>query len=358
MRVLHVDSSLGWRGGQNQVVLTAQGMAARGHVVTVVCRAGGALEGRVREAGLDAIPVVFSGDAWPQAAWSLARIARSSRPDIVHLHDANSVGAGVIARRLLGLRAPLVASRRVDFALRGTFSRLKYRSCERIVAVSRAIAAVLEASGVPPRRIRLVYEGVSDRSPLPGGLNALRELGVPADALVVGNIAALTDHKDHATLVEAAALVLRRVPSAAFVVLGEGDLRPRIEARIAELGIADRFVLAGFRADVDRLLPTFGVLCLSSHMEGLGTSLLDAMAFRRPIVATAAGGISEVVDDAVNGRLVPPRDPQALAHALTELLSSSELRESMGCAGRRRFEERFTAERMVGATIRVYEEVL
>jgi glycosyltransferase involved in cell wall biosynthesis len=357
MRVLHVDSSLGWRGGQNQVILTAQGMAASGHVVTVVCRAGGALEGRVREAGLDAVPVVFSGDAWPQAAWSLARVARAIRPDIVHLHDPNSVGAGVIARRLLGLRAPLIASRRVDFAMRGTFSRLKYRSCERVVAVSRAIAAVLEAGGLPPGRIRLVYEGVPDRPPLPGGSKALRELGVPADALVVGNIAALTDHKDHATLVEAAALVLRRVPSAAFVVLGEGDLRPHIESRMAALGIGDRFVLAGFRADVDRLLPAFSVLCLSSHMEGLGTSLLDGMAFRLPIVATAAGGISEAVDDGVTGRLVPARDPEALANALTEVLLSSELRARMGCAGRRRFEERFTAERMVDATMRVYEEV-
>jgi L-malate glycosyltransferase len=358
MKVLHVDSSLGWRGGQNQVLLTAQGMAARGHAVTVVCRAGGSLERRAREAGLDALPVAFSGDAWPQAAWSLARFARASRPNIVHLHDSNSVGAGVIARRLLGLRAPLIASRRVDFALRGAFSRLKYRSCERIVVVSRAIAEVLEAGGLPSGRIRLVYEGVPDRPPLPGGPDALRELGVPADALVVGNIAALADHKDHATLVEAAALVLRRVPSAAFVVLGEGDLRPRIESRIAELGIGDRFVLAGFRADVDRLLPAFSVLCLSSHMEGLGTSLLDGMAFRLPIVATAAGGISEVVDDAVNGRLVPPRDSEALANALTEVLLSPELRASMGCAGRRRFEQCFTAERMVDATMRVYEEVL
>jgi glycosyltransferase involved in cell wall biosynthesis len=358
MKVLHVDSSRSWRGGQNQVVLTAQGLAARGHAVRLVCRAGGQLEARIREAGLDVNPIAFSGDAWPQAAWSLSRIARTSRPDVVHLHDPNAVGAGVLARRLLGLRAPLVASRRVDFALRGRCSRLKYRSCDRVVAVSRAIATVLEEGGLSPERVRLVYEGVPDRPPLNGGAGALRELGVPADALVVGNVAALTDHKDHATLVEAAALVSRRIPRVVFLVLGEGEQRPRIESRVAELGIRDRVVLAGFRDDVDRFLPTFDVFCLSSHMEGLGTSLLDAMAFARPIVATAAGGICEAVEDGLNGRLVPPRNPQALADALVETLSSPELRASMGRAGRRRFEERFTAGRMVDETLRVYEEVL
>jgi glycosyltransferase involved in cell wall biosynthesis len=181
---------------------------------------------------------------------------------------------------------------------------------------------------------------------------------VAPGAPIVGNVAALTDHKDHATLLEAAPLVLARVPEARFVVVGEGELRPALEARVAALGLGGRFILAGFRDDVDALLPAFTVFCLSSHSEGLGTSLLDAMNFERPIVATAAGGIPEAVEEGVTGRVVPIRDVQALADALVDVLSDEGRREVMGRAARRRFEERFTADRMVEETLRVYEERL
>jgi glycosyltransferase involved in cell wall biosynthesis len=116
-------------------------------------------------------------------------------------------------------------------------------------------------------------------------------------------------------------------------------------------------VFAGFRRDLDRILPAFSIFCLSSHLEGLGTSLLDAMAFGLPVVATAAGGIPEAVDDGVSGRIVPPRDPTALADALADVLSDEERRKTLGAAGRRLFLQRFTADRMVEETLRVVEEI-
>jgi glycosyltransferase involved in cell wall biosynthesis len=170
----------------------------------------------------------------------------------------------------------------------------------------------------------------------------------------VGNVAALTDHKDHRTLLAAAARVLAERPDTRFVVLGEGELRGALEAQADSLGIGERVVFAGFRGDLDRLIPAFDVFCLSSHMEGLGTSLLDAMAFARPVVATAAGGIPEAIEDGVNGRLAPPRDAAALGQALLAVLGDEQLRSRMGAAGRRRYEERFTAEKMVEATLAAY----
>ena len=121
----------------------------------------------------------------------------------------------------LGSRARLVATRRVDFRVRSAFSRAKYRRATPVIAVSQAIARVLEADGFPAGDVRVVYEGVPDRVPQPGGRDALAELGVPRDALVVGNVAALTDHKDHATLLEAAARVAGRVPSMWLVIVGD-----------------------------------------------------------------------------------------------------------------------------------------
>jgi glycosyltransferase involved in cell wall biosynthesis len=356
VKVLHVDSARGWRGGQNQVLLTAQGMARRGHQVLLACQRGGVLEQRARAAGLDVRPQRFQGDLSPAAWLGLRRLLARERPDAVQLHDPHALACGVLAARG-ARRVPLVATRRVDFALHGRWSRWKYGSAARVVAVSDAIRSVLVRDGLAAERLRVVYEGVRDRPPGVGGREALATLGVPLGAPVIGNVAALTDHKDHATLLRAARLVLDRAPHARFVVVGEGELRPRLLALHGELGLGESCLLPGFRDDLDRLLPAFSIFCLSSHMEGLGTSLLDAMAFARPVVATRAGGIPEAVEDGVTGRLVPPRDPSALAAALLELLGDEARRDAMGRAGRRRFEERFTAERMVEATLAVYAEL-
>jgi len=175
---------------------------------------------------------------------------------------------------------------------------------------------------------------------------------------VIGNVAALTDHKDQATLLEAAARVFAARPEARLVIAGEGELRGALEQRARRPDLAGRVVFAGFRDDLDRLLPAFDVFCLSSHMEGLGTSLLDAMCFARPIVATAAGGIPEAVEDGVSGRVVPVRDPEALAGALLELLTDTRRAATLGAAGRARFEAGFSVERMVDATLAAYAEAV
>jgi glycosyltransferase involved in cell wall biosynthesis len=355
--VLHVDTAAGWRGGQNQVLLTAGGAAARGRRTAIACRRGGPLAARAAAAGVAVHPIGFRGDLWPPAILALARLVRREAPRVLFLHDPHAVSAGLLALRLAG-RRPLVAVRRVDFPLTSALSRRKYAACDRVVVVSRAIGRVVEAGGVPAERLRLVYEGVVDRAPAPGGREALAELGVPDGVPVVGNVAALTDHKDHATLVEAMARLRPRVPEARLVVCGEGPLRNALDQQVRARGLEDRVVFAGFRGDLDRLMPAFSVFCLSSHLEGLGTSLLDAMAFGLPIVATAAGGIPEAVLDGENGRLAPPRDAAALAEALAAVLGDDARRRAYGEAGRRLFLERFTAERMVDATLAVAAEVL
>ena len=173
----------------------------------------------------------------------------------------------------------------------------------------------------------------------------------------MGTVAALTDHKDLGTLLTAAAAVVARRPDVRFVIVGDGEERAALEAQAAVLQLGDRAIFAGFRQDLDRLLPAFDVFCLSSKMEGLGTSLLDAMCFGRPVVATAAGGIPEAVEDGVTGRVVPVQDPAALAAALFDVLADDALRARFGAAGRARFAERFSAERMVDATLAVYAEI-
>lgn len=346
-----MDTARGWRGGQNQVLLTAKGMARRGHEIVVACRAKAPLHERARAAGIEAHPIAFGGDFAPWPALAMWRLVRAFRPHVVHLHDPHAAAAALAVRPGA---ARLVAARRVDFPLRGRLSRWKYARCRRVIAVSQAVSRVLAADGLDPGLVTVVYEGVPDRAPTAGGEDALRRLGVPAGAPVIGNVAALTPHKGHETLIAAAARVVARVPEARVVIVGQGALEAKLRAQARALGVADRVLFAGFRADVDRLIPAFDVFCLSSHMEGLGTSLLDAMCYARAVVATTAGGIPEAVEDGVTGRAVPPRDADALAEALVAVLADRPRREAMGAAGRRRFLERFTADRMVEETLAVY----
>ncbi len=175
---------------------------------------------------------------------------------------------------------------------------------------------------------------------------------------MVGNVAALVPHKGQRHFVEAAALVVREVPDARFVIAGEGELRPTLEHLIHHHKLEKHVVLAGFRPDVLSLHKAFDIFVMSSITEGLGTSLLDAMACGRPIVATTAGGMPEVVQDGKTGILVPPRDERAMADAIVKLLKDEALRERMGAAGLSLVNARFSAERMVADTLHVYEGVV
>lgn len=354
MRILHVDTATEWRGGQNQIVLTAEGQAERGHEVRILANGRGELAARAAKAALAVTSAaVGRGDLSWRTLAAIGEAGRVFAPDVIHVHESHGLPGALLAGRRLAHPPRLVASRRVDFPLRFG-SRLKYGRVDRVLAVSRAVREILIAGGLRPDRVTVVHEGVKDRPAQSGGRETLLALGIPAGAPVVGNVAQLVDHKDHATLLRAAALVLQTLPEARFLICGDGPLKADLVSLAASLGIAERAVFAGFRSDLDALIPCFDIFCLSSHLEGLGTSILDAMCFSRPVVATRTGGIPDVVEDQETGRLIPPRDPQALARALLDTLESPEIRARLGAAGRRRFLKDLTRDAMVEATLAAY----
>ena len=292
-----------------------------------------------------------------RAAWRLSRLLRWLRPDVVHAHDAHALAAAAAAVTLAGRGRPhLAASRRVDFHLRrNPLSRWKYRQVDRFLCASDAIRRMLIEDGVPAGRAAVVYEGVDvDRIAGLPPLDPRRELGLPAGAPVVGNIAALVPHKGQRDLVDAAARVVTEVPEARFVIVGSGELHDTLVAQIARLGLERHVSLTGFRTDALALLKGFDVFVMSSVTEGLGTSVLDAMACGRAVVATRAGGIPESVVDGATGLLVPVRDPAALASAVVRLLRDPTRREELGRAGLARARARFSAARMVSETAAAY----
>ncbi len=357
---LHIDTARTWRGGQSQALVTLMGLRALGHRTMLVAHAAGELRQRARE-GLDLMPLAPKTEMDLAAAWRLSRLIAQLRPDVLHAHDPHGVAMAALALSMSTQPAkpPLLASRRVDFHLRGSaLSRWKYRQVDCFICASEAIRRMLVADGVAEERTVTVHEGIDlGRVEAAPRVNLHEELWLPHQAPIVGNVAALVPHKGQRHLIEAAALVVRAVPDARFVIAGEGELRQALERQIKERHLEKHVLLAGFRPDVLSLHKAFDIFAMSSVTEGLGTSLLDAMACGKPVVATSAGGIPEVVAGGETGILVPPRNHEAMAQAIVRLLTDAPLRRTMGEAGLARVREHFSAERMVQETLHVYERV-
>lgn len=359
---VHIDTARTWRGGQNQVLLTVTGLSEVGHPAVLVANKYGELAKRAavrREEGLRFFSFSPRSEFDIRAAWHLARVIGDVRPDVVHAHDPHAVALTALALKMpmAPARRPLfVAARRVDFRLqRHAFAKWKNHTVDLWIAASHLVADYLRRDGIAADRIAVVHEGVSiSKLDKVGQVDAHAAFCLPHNAPIVGNVAALVPHKGQRHLVAAAAKVVREVPDARFVILGEGELRASLEHQIKHLGLERHVVLGGFRADVIGLLKSFDLFVMSSETEGLGTSILDAMACAKPVVGTKTGGIPEAVADGDTGLLVPTHDDTALAQAIVRLLRDQSLRDRLGASGRQRVAEYFSVERMVSHTADAY----
>jgi glycosyltransferase involved in cell wall biosynthesis len=357
LRVLHVDTERGWRGGERQTLWLARELARRGHESIVAARRGEPLTDRAAGAGLSVIDCSPLSEIDVRAAWRLRRVLRERRIDVVHAHTAHAVSVAALAT--LGTTIPLVVSRRVDFPLRANAgTKWKYGRASVIIAISHAVARVLTSSGIAPDRVVVVPDGVDvDRIVTPATREILASLGIPAGAPLVVQVAQLVGHKDPLNFVRAMARVRELVPNANGLLVGDGPLRGEVEQEIRALGLNSVVRLAGYRTDADSLLASADVACLSSREEGMGSVLLDALAFGIPIAATRAGGIPEVVVDGECGLLADVENPTAFGDAIGRILLDRDLRERLRSGATRRAGE-FSVERMTNRTIAVYDRVL
>lgn len=360
VRVLHVDSERPWRGGERQVLELMRRQRGRGDEPHLAAPEDSDLFAR---ALADALPVhrVAMRGTWDlSAVLALARLHRTVRPHIVHWHAARAHALGAMAS-LLAPGPARILSRRVDFLVRRSLgSRLLYSlPIDAIVAISEGVREALVRSGVEPASVRVIPSGI-DLAPFeqPFDRAAIRtRLGLGDRDVLALQVAALAPHKSQTTLLRAMALVRSRHPSLRVWIAGEGPLRAELLREHGELGLGESVRFLGFREDVNDLLRAADLFVISSYLEGLGTSILDAMAAGLPVVATRVGGIPEAVADGETGVLVPPSDPRALGDAILALADDPGRRSALGEAGRRRV-RLFSADRTEAMTRAAYEEVL
>jgi len=322
VRILHVDSGREFRGGQDQARLLARELGRDPEIEQrLVTRRGSELARRAATDGIAVREVPWGPGLDPRAWWRLVVEALAWRPDLIHAHNSHAVTLTVWARRFLRLAgaAPrIVATRRVVFPVR---SRSALHQADIVVAVSEAVRSTLLAAGFPPAEIMVVYDGIDQdevrRAAGPTfGIRA--SLGLPPGAPVVVNVAALEPAKDHRTLIHAAYAARVARPDLHWVIAGDGPECRSLAREVAQLDLADRVHLLGHVAQADALLRESDVVVMSSRAEGLGSVVLHALALGKPVVATAGGGLSEVVSAE---RLVPVGDADALARKVVDALA-------------------------------------
>ncbi|MBI3563741.1 MAG: glycosyltransferase [Elusimicrobia bacterium] len=357
----HLDGERGLRGGERQLLYLAAALRARGRRNVVYCRPGEELEAEAKRQGFEVRPLSLFG---------LLKDARREGA-VVHAHTGRTAGFAVWAK-IAGV--PFVAHRRVDFAVGFVASRWKYGLAGKVVAVSKAIADILKASGLPETMTAVIPDGLpvtaeecawaqtdstKYRPANPAEKTEYRrlladEFGLDPKAFYIGNLAALVPHKDHDTLLAAAVIVLLKRPQARFLIAGRGPEEVRLLASIKRMGLLGKVVLLGHRPDPLPVLKSLDAYVQSSWGEGMGSVLIEAAACGVPIAATSAGGIPEVVESGVTGQLVRPRDPEALAGALIELIDDRARAERLAAEGLKRL-PRFGLTRMAADMERIYD---
>ena len=360
LRILHLDSERSWRGGERQVLELMRRQRAMGDEPHLAAPAESALAARAAAEGIPVHPVAMKGTWDVGSALAVAKLHRALRPHVAHWHAARAHAIGALAA-LLAPGPARVLSRRVAFPVRRSpGSRLLYAlPIDAILAISEGVRHVLLQSGVSDTAIRVVPSGIDlapHERPRDRGAIRARE-GVREDEIVVLQVAALAPHKSQHDLLRAARVAIHASPRLVFWIAGDGALRGELERMHEALALGDRVRFLGFREDVMDLLAAADLFCVSSYLEGMGTSTLDAMAAGLAVVATRVGGIPEIVEDQVTGLLVEPRDPEALARAIVDLAEDGARRERMGGEARIKVRD-FSADRTAERTRRAYEEAL
>lgn len=340
----------------------------------VACPEYGEMTRELRNAGATVFPVTLKGETNPFTDWHamhhLRQIIQQNRVHVVHTHGARAGLVGRLAARQA--QAPVTLVTVHNFIYNGSASWWKKKIFARIqrqlarttdhhIAVSRALAREIAAvEKIPPEKISTIYNGIDLRrfKPVVDCHRMKKELGLNLRAPVVGVVARLIPAKGVSLFLQAAARIRLYFPDAQFVIVGDGPQRNQLEEEARRLNLIPGTVFTGFRRDVPQLLPLMNVFVVPSYSEGQSIGTLEAMAARRPVVATRAGGLPELVRHGETGLLVNPGDWKGMADHILQLLNNPLQAEKLGSNARRLVEDEFDVSHMAGRTFALYDRLL
>ncbi|NDK56123.1 glycosyltransferase family 4 protein [Pontibacter fetidus] len=363
MRILQLVSEKSWRGGEQQVAYLLEELRRLGITCHVCCRKGSAFEEYCRQNGFPYIALSFNKIFPIPTALQLKDYINKHHIELVHMQASHAHTIGVLAHKL-GANCKLVLSRRVEFPIGSSFlSKYKYNyhGIKRIICISERVRDVLAKSIKDSSKCVTVYSGINlDRfKDLPTIKTDYlrRTYNIPANNLLIGNISAIDVHKDYFTFLETAKLLKEKGVKATYFAIGTGKLEQEVKKYATDLGLWENVVFTGFLKNVHQVMPELDMFVFTTIKEGLGTTVLDAFASRVPVVASATGGIPEMVEDGVTGMLAPVKQPAIFAEKALQLINNPDLRNAIVANASQRV-RKFAKEETALHTLAIYKDIL
>ncbi len=369
VRVLQLTSSLGFYGAEQMIMTLITALDSESFDVRLAALekkrvSSNAIVSTARAAGFDAVTLPCRGWLDWGAIQELKSLVEEQRIEILHCHEPKSRLYGAVVSRMTGV--PMVAThhnwtgQNLRTRLVELIDAAVLHSCQRVVAVSGSVAESMRRVLISSSRIEVIPNGIDlsvfKDSQQNSELRA--SLGIPPGVPVIGAVGRLDIQKAHERLIEAARKLTDAGQDAIYLIVGEGVERPRLESLVRNLGLSDRVLLPGYRSDIKPFLAIMDLFVLPSRREGTPMALLEAMAMRKPVVATAVGGVPDVLTDGIDGIMLPESGVGGLSDALLRLLRDPALARQMARSGRRRVENEFSSRRMASRYEDIYRRCL
>lgn len=369
MRVVHISKVAGIAGSEGHLLMLLPALARRGVEVSMLVledprRSADAFCREMTARGIPVGMLSIRGHLDPALPGRVATYLRRLRPDIVHTHLIHADLYGLFAAWRAGV-PHAVSSRHNNnpFHRRPLIKWLKrmaMRRADRVIAISHAVAqSVADVDRVDASRIVTIHYGFEPPQYAADARDTARAMvGLPSGVPLIGMFGRLIPEKGVDVLLNALPQVRQQHPDVRLLIVGDGVLRASLEAQAQELGLSDTVTFAGWVERAYRMMPACDLIVMPSRLEGFGLVALEAMSAARPLIASRASALPEIVLDGETGLLVPPEDAPALGAAIVALLDNPAYAAALGQAGLRRLRAEFSVDKMVSATYGVYADVL
>ncbi len=364
INVLYIGSDMYLAGAQSVVLNLIKNLDKERFKVSMCALQGGILFEETKKLGIE-VELLRSKPIFDiKAVIRLTKLMKKQKIDIVHCHGFDSAYYGVLAAKLARIPVCIVTMHGRYWSekkRRILVSKVTVKLADTVIAISNDLRKMLlRTLKLPDEKVITIYNGIGLRKfgIEENGRQKKRELGIGFNVPVIGIIANLRVVKGHIYFLKAASKVLKIFPDAKFILVGSGKLRKDLENLTRQLGIAKNILFLGQRRDIPSILNMLDVFALSSLSEEISLAILEAMAMRKPVVATNVGGNPEIITNSINGLLVPSKDEDALAQAIIKLLQNKELAMKIAQAAYETVREKFSLEVMMKKTENLYKELI
>ena len=338
MRILHISTPTSWRGGEQQIAWLMEELRGEGIEQFVFCPTNSVMSNYAKREKFKYFEFSKTFAYSPFTVWKIEKICSENKIDLIHVHDSRALTMTTLAATLFKNKPRIIISRRVDFPLKKKrFTSWKYNhtAIAKIVCVSEKVKEIIAPSIQNKTKLDVIYDGIDLERFNSSPQSILRnEYNIPSNKIIIGNVAAIAPHKDYFTFVHTAKILVEKGFAAHFFIIGgDGGEKEKIENFIKRNTLENHITLTGFRKDITSILPELDIFLFTSKTEGLGTSILDALASNVLVVSTDAGGISEFLKHNKNALLAKPGDAKKLAKNILTLSDNPMLKIQLQTAG-------------------------